>query len=50
MAPEFLQAALGFAALLGLPTWWAVGFGAIGFALTAVAALAWVVQLAQGKE
>jgi TRAP-type C4-dicarboxylate transport system permease small subunit len=36
--------------VLGLPTWWAVGFGACGFALTAVAALLWVVRLAQGKE
>ncbi len=36
--------------VLGLPTWWAVGFGAIGFALTAVVALVWVVRLARGEE
>ena len=36
--------------VLGLPTWWAVGFGAFGFALTAVAALVWTVRLARGHE
>jgi TRAP-type C4-dicarboxylate transport system permease small subunit len=36
--------------VLGLPTWWAVGFGAFGFALTAVAALVWAVRLARGHE
>ena len=36
--------------VLGLPTWWAVGFGALAFAATAVAALAWVPRLLRGEE
>jgi TRAP-type C4-dicarboxylate transport system permease small subunit len=35
--------------VLGLPTWWAVGLGALGFAATSLAALYWVVRLARAK-
>ena len=35
--------------VLGLPTWWAVGLAALGFAATALAALYWVVRLLQGR-
>jgi TRAP-type C4-dicarboxylate transport system permease small subunit len=35
--------------VLGLPTWWAVGLGALAFAATALAALAWVPRLARGE-
>ena len=35
--------------VLGLPTWWAVGFGALAFAATALAALAWVPRLLRGE-
>jgi len=35
--------------VLGLPTWWAVGIGAIAFAATALAALHWVVRLLRGR-
>jgi TRAP-type C4-dicarboxylate transport system permease small subunit len=35
--------------VLGLPTWWAVGLGALAFAATAVAALAWVPRLLRGE-
>ena len=34
---------------LGLPTWWAVGIGALGFAATALAALYWAVRLVRGS-
>ena len=34
--------------VLGLPTWWAVGLGALAFAATALAALAWVPRLLRG--
>ena len=30
--------------VLGLPTWWAVGLGALGFAAAALAALAWLLR------
>jgi TRAP-type C4-dicarboxylate transport system permease small subunit len=36
--------------VLGLPTWWAVGFGALAFAATALAALAWLPRLLRGEE
>ena len=36
--------------VLGLPTWWAVGLGALAFAATALAALAWVPRLFRGEE
>ncbi len=35
--------------VLGLPTWWAVGLGALGFAVTALTALLWVVRLLRGQ-
>ncbi len=35
--------------VLGLPTWWAVGLGAIAFAATALAALAWLPRLLRGE-
>lgn len=35
--------------VLGLPTWWAVGLGALGFAATALAGLIWVARLARGR-
>ena len=35
--------------VLGLPTWWAVGFGALAFAATALAALAWLPRLLRGE-
>jgi TRAP-type C4-dicarboxylate transport system permease small subunit len=35
--------------VLGLPTWWAVGIGALGFAATALAALYWALRLARGR-
>ena len=34
--------------VLGLPTWWAVALGSLGFAATAVAALWWAVRLGRG--
>jgi len=36
--------------VLGMPTWWAVGLGALGFATTALAALASVPRLLRGDE
>jgi TRAP-type C4-dicarboxylate transport system permease small subunit len=36
--------------VLGLPTWWAVGVGALAFAATALAALASVPRLLRGEE
>lgn len=35
--------------VLSLPTWWAVAWGALAFAATALAALYWVVRLARGR-
>ena len=35
--------------VLGLPTWWAVGSGALAFAATALAALAWLPRLLRGE-
>lgn len=35
---------------LGLPTWWAVGLGALAFAATALAALLWAVRLLRGHD
>jgi TRAP-type C4-dicarboxylate transport system permease small subunit len=35
--------------VLGLPTWWAVGLGAVGFAATAAAALYWAARLLRGR-
>jgi len=35
--------------VLGLPTWWAVALGALGFAATALAAGYWAWRLAQGR-
>lgn len=35
--------------VLGLPTWWAVGFGALAFAATALAASAWLPRLWRGE-
>lgn len=35
--------------VLGLPTWWAVGLGALAFAATALAALSWVPRLLRGE-
>ena len=35
--------------VLGMPTWWAVGFGALAFAATALAALAWLPRLMRGE-
>jgi TRAP-type C4-dicarboxylate transport system permease small subunit len=35
---------------LGLPTWWAVGIGALAFAATALAAFYWVARLWQGRD
>lgn len=35
--------------VLGLPTWWAVGLGALAFAATALAALAWLPRLWRGE-
>lgn len=35
--------------VLGFPTWWAVGFGALAFAAVALAALAWVPRLGRGE-
>jgi TRAP-type C4-dicarboxylate transport system permease small subunit len=35
--------------VLGLPSWWAVGLGALGFAATALAAGYWAVRLARGR-
>lgn len=36
--------------VLGLPTWWAVGLGALGFAVTALAAFYWVARLLRGQS
>lgn len=36
--------------VLALPTWWAVGIGAMGLAITGVAALAVAGQLARGRR
>ena len=35
--------------VLGLPTWWAVGLGALSFAVTAVAAISWTLRFAKGR-
>lgn len=35
--------------VLGVPTWWAVGLGAVGFAATACGALYVATQLARGR-
>lgn len=35
--------------VLGLPVWWAVGVGALGFLATALAALAWSWRLLRGR-
>jgi TRAP-type C4-dicarboxylate transport system permease small subunit len=35
--------------VLGLPTWWAIGLGALAFAATALAALYWVVRFLRGR-
>lgn len=35
--------------VLGLPTWWAIGLAALGFALTGLAALAAALRLARGR-
>ena len=35
--------------VLGLPTWWAVGLGALCFAATALAALHWAARLLRGR-
>jgi TRAP-type C4-dicarboxylate transport system permease small subunit len=35
--------------VLGLPTWWAVGLGALGFAAAALAALYWAARLLSGR-
>ncbi|MDO9706709.1 TRAP transporter small permease [Paracraurococcus lichenis] len=35
--------------VLGLPTWWAIGLGALAFAATAVAGLYWTLRLARGR-
>jgi TRAP-type C4-dicarboxylate transport system permease small subunit len=35
--------------VLGLPTWWAVGLGALAFAATALAAFAWPPRLLRGE-
>ncbi|WP_240046774.1 TRAP transporter small permease [Paracraurococcus ruber] len=35
--------------VLGLPTWWAIGLGALGFAATALVAAAWTLRLARGR-
>jgi TRAP-type C4-dicarboxylate transport system permease small subunit len=35
--------------VLGLPTWWAVGLGALAFALTGLAALRWAWNLFGGR-
>jgi TRAP-type C4-dicarboxylate transport system permease small subunit len=36
--------------VLGLPTWWAVGLGALGFAGAALAAGYWALRLARGRD
>ena len=36
--------------VLGLPTWWAVDLGAVAFAATELAALAWAPRLLRGEE
>ena len=35
--------------VLGLPTWWAVGLGALAFAVTALAALYWTLRFLRGR-
>lgn len=35
--------------LLGVPIWWAVGLGALGFAATGLAALLWSLRLFRGR-
>jgi TRAP-type C4-dicarboxylate transport system permease small subunit len=35
--------------VLGLPTWWAVGLGALAFAAAALAALYWAARLLSGR-
>jgi TRAP-type C4-dicarboxylate transport system permease small subunit len=35
--------------LLGIPIWWAVGLGALGFAATGVVAMHWTMRLLQGQ-
>jgi TRAP-type C4-dicarboxylate transport system permease small subunit len=35
--------------LLGLPLWWAIGLGAVGFAATGIAALHWTGRMVRGR-
>lgn len=35
--------------LLGIPIWWAIGLGAVGFAATGLAALYWTARLLRGR-
>ena len=35
--------------LLGIPIWWAIGIGALCFAVTGLVALAWAGRLARGR-
>jgi hypothetical protein len=35
--------------VLGLPTWWAIGLGALAFAATSVAGLYWVLRFMRGR-
>jgi TRAP-type C4-dicarboxylate transport system permease small subunit len=35
--------------LLGIPIWWAIGIGALCFAVTGLVALAWARRLARGR-
>ncbi|MBR0670622.1 TRAP transporter small permease [Neoroseomonas soli] len=36
--------------LLGVPIWWAIGLGALGFAATGLAALYWTGRLLRGRD
>lgn len=48
-AVEALRSGTTTFGLLGVPVWWAIGLGALGFAATALAAFYWAWRLARGR-
>ncbi|MDP3417804.1 TRAP transporter small permease [Falsiroseomonas sp.] len=48
-AIETLRNGMRTIGLLALPYWWAVAIGALAFAMTGVAALAWALRLLRGR-
>ena len=48
-AIEALRSGTTTFGLLGVPIWWAIGLGALGFAATGLAGLYWAWRLARGR-